>query len=102
MNNAFAEFISPLVSHLHHSDPTINSIHFSYPSKSYFSSIEEILTKENIEILQLISRGTEITINSKQVHKIQQISILLCNDDLFESLQKLYPESNKEQKFENI
>ena len=60
MNNTFAEFISPLVSHLHHSDPTINSIHFSYPSKSYFSSIEETLTKENIKILQLISRGTKL------------------------------------------
>lgn len=28
MNKIFAEFLSPIVSHIHHSDPTINSIFF--------------------------------------------------------------------------
>ena len=37
MKNLFAEFISPYVSQIHQSDPTINSIHFSNTNSSISS-----------------------------------------------------------------
>ena len=47
MKNLFAEFISPYVSQIHQSDPTITSIHFSNKNstnqskKNYLSKMSE-------------------------------------------------------------
>lgn len=34
MNNIYAEFISPIVSHLHHSDPTISQLSYELPQNA--------------------------------------------------------------------
>ena len=92
MNSIFAEFISPIVSRLHYSDPTIDSINFNYPSNANFPRFEELFTEEMNNLLQQISKGFPISINSDQALKMQQISILLCNNELFNCIQNLYPQ----------
>ncbi|KAK8835519.1 hypothetical protein M9Y10_044361 [Tritrichomonas musculus] len=91
MNSVFAEFISPLVSRLHHSDPTIDSIHYDNPLSKNLPSFEELFTEEMKTLLQQISKGFPISINSEQAVKMQQIAILLCNNELFNSIQDLCP-----------
>lgn len=90
MNRIFAEFISPNVSHIHHSDPTIDSYQFCYPQNAIFPPIEELFTEEMVNLLKLISQGIQVSINSDQAKKMQHISILLGNSELFNSLQGLH------------
>lgn len=93
MKNIFAEFLSPIVSRIHRSDPTIDSVYFKCPENTTFMPFEELFSDEMIKLIHQISEGEEITINPEQSKKIQQVSILLCNNELFNSLQALYPES---------
>lgn len=90
MNRIFAEFISPNVSHIHHSDPTIDSYQFCYPQNANFAPIKEIFTEEMVNLLKLISQGIQVSITSDQSKKMQHISILLGNSELFNSLQGLH------------
>ena len=89
MSRVFAEFISPVVSHLHHSDPTANQIHYRYPSKASFPRYEEIFTKENIQLIKDLSRGTPIEIRKEQIKGMRMISILLCNQELYNKINEL-------------
>lgn len=89
MSRIFAEFISPVVSHLHHSDPTANQIHYRYPSKASFPRYEEIFTKENIQLIKDLSRGTPIEIRKEQIKGMRMISILLCNQELYNKINEL-------------
>lgn len=83
MRTIFAEFISPVVSHLHHSDPTANKIHFKYPSKANFPQYEEIFTENNFQLLHDLSRGSAVEIKKDQMKGMRMISILLCNQELY-------------------
>ena len=91
MSNIFAEFISPTVSQLHKTDPTINSIQydnlFTNDSKVL---IEEIFTDETLSLLKTISCGLPIEINHEQGFNMQLISIILNNEELFEKINKIY------------
>lgn len=98
MNNIFAEFLSPIVSRLHQSDPTIDSIHYKTPKNGNSPTYEELFSEEIVQLLKEISRGQQISINKDQSIKLQQISILLCNNELFDSIEKLYPEETKDDK----
>ena len=53
MKNIFAEFISPVVSHLHQTDPTINTIDFGAINKMKQDDINKLskilITSTNIE-----------------------------------------------------
>ena len=84
MKTIFAEFISPKVSKIHHSDPTISSINFSDQLKG-ITLTENILTK-----FKLISQGESIDINEEESFQMKIISILLENQDLFSKLNELY------------
>lgn len=101
MRNINAEFLSPIVSRIHHSDPTIDSIYFKYPQNGAFSPFEELFSDETIKLITQISDGEEVTISSEQANKMQQVSILLCNDELFKSMQALYPQSGDESVIES-
>lgn len=86
MKSFFAEFISPIVSHFHQVDPTINSINFgklNIKNENEFTELSKsILTPETISLLQQISSGFTIDINEEQAIKLRFLSILLGNDEL--------------------
>lgn len=78
MKNLFAEFISPYVSQIHQSDPTITSIHFSN-NNSTDRLKKKFLTKMSDEVFSLfesISKGNSIDIDKEECFQLQIISIL--------------------------
>ena len=95
MNNIFAEFISPKVSNIHKSDPTINLINFN----DLFDNI--IINESTFSKFQLIASGETIEIKEEEVFEMKLISILIDNEELFCKLNDLYPndinESNIDQ-----
>ena len=42
MKNIYAEFISPVISHLHQTDPTINTIDFGEINSNKFQEFKEL------------------------------------------------------------
>lgn len=84
LNNILAEFISPIVSHMHYSDPTIDSLCINYPIKSESSLLKNLFTEDIISFFQDISNGISIEVNEEQATKIQLLSILICNEELFQ------------------
>ena len=94
MKKIFAEFISPVISNLHHSDPTIEQIRFDdlYPNNSveFKKFIKDILTEETISLLHEISNGSTIEINSSQSFQLRFLSILLGNEELFDKINELF------------
>ena len=104
-SNVFAQFLSPIVSHLHHSDPTIESIHFDYPFESKLlnlSNIDELISEDIISILQEISKGSSISLNNTQSNKLQILSIFFDNDELFNKLEELFPKNKKDENIDNF
>ena len=91
MDRISAEFISPIVSSLHYSDPTISSITFKTNPEFDNFAFESIIDQDITAQLIMISSGSAIKINEEQCFKMQQIAILLGNDELFHKLGELYP-----------
>lgn len=91
MNNYLAEFISPKVSHLHHSDKTINSINISCPKEKDIPSFNEIFSEDIVDIIHQISIGSSVEITEDQSSKMKFISIFLGNEELYKKLDDLYP-----------
>ena len=92
MKNLFAEFISPYVSQIHQSDPTINSIHFCNKNSTNLSK-NKYLTEMNEELFCLfesISKSDSIEIDYKQCFHLQIISFLLENKEMFRKLDVLF------------
>lgn len=90
MNRFFAEFISPSVSHLNHSDPTNNVIHFDN------DKYQDIFTQDMVDIIQQISHGYSIELKEDQIHKMRIISIIFDNQELFNKINELYSIDIKE------
>ena len=91
MDNIFAEFISPIVSHLHHSDPTINQLCYKMPPNTKIPRFDEIFTDDLITKLKLISSGVQTELNETESQKMRLASILLCNEELFNKIDELFP-----------
>lgn len=85
LNNIYAEFISPIVSNLHHSDPTIDSIHF----ENNFN--EDLFSEDILSLFKNISRGIPVKFNSEQGFKLQLISIIIDNEELLEKINQIHP-----------
>lgn len=105
MNNQSAEFISPPVSRLHFTDPTVNLICYD---DFFDDSINEcskryntIFTEDIIQLLYQISGGYSIEVDEEQSIKMRFISLLLGNDELFNKLSELFPLKNDETNFED-
>lgn len=98
MNTIFAEFISPTVSRLHRTDPTIESICFDeniISKRSIKVNTDQILTEDIISLLLQVATGHSIELNEEQGYKMRIISILLDNQELFLKINEIYPnESN--------
>ena len=100
--NLFAEFISPYVSQIHQSDPTITSIHFpnnnctNQSKTNYLSKMSE----EVFSHFESISKGDSIDIDKEQCFQLQIISILLKNKEMFKKLDELFDDEKEEENFE--
>lgn len=100
MNSMCAEFLSPLVSHLHHSDPTIDSIHLQLPPNVNMNDSNDYISDDLKHIIIDLSNGSQVTINETQSEKIRYLSILLCNEELYSKMRELYPKENEEEQIQ--
>ena len=91
MEKIFAEFISPNVAHIHLSDPTISQFRISYKINPLFPHFNEIFTEDIVSFIHSISMGSSISINENQAFKLEFISILLGNEELFKLLNSTFP-----------
>lgn len=105
LNRISAEFISPPVSRLHYSDPTIDFIRydeiFEDSEKERSKRYNQIFTEDIISLLYQISSGYSIELDEEQSIKMRFISLLLGNDELFAKLDELFPLENIESNFES-
>lgn len=88
MSKIFADFISPLISRLHYSDPTLTT--YEYPKDD---SISDVFTENVLQHFKRLSHGEQIEINEEEIIKLQKLSILLCNDELLNKLERLKSKS---------
>lgn len=93
LKSIFAEFVSPIVSHLHLSDPTINSINFNEilngKNCQKEISLNKFLNEQSFSKIVEISQGNSISINTKNTNEIKDLlyfSILLGNNELYTKL----------------
>lgn len=95
MNKVFAEFLSPRVSQLHQSDPTICSINiqsiFNRNSSTNPFNNKDFFTEDILSIIQQISIGASVNISEDQSLKIRIISIILGNEELYKKINELFP-----------
>lgn len=91
MNRVFAQFISPKVAQIHHSDPTINSFEIDYIEDIEAQNKEDIFSKDIIMLFKNISQGSQISITEEQSIKLRILSIILCNEELLKIIDDLYP-----------
>lgn len=103
MDKMMAEFISPIVSKMHHSDKTIDSIQFEIPENIEFFKFEEICTNEIFSLLRQISQNFYLIDQNKLVslpksilHTIISNEKLKLNseDSLFEFINKIFENDN--------
>lgn len=110
MSNVKAEFLSPIVSRIHQTDPTINSIQFKMPllinKKNKKSSKSNVISENVINCLKELSEGRKIQINEDQSYEIRSISMLLGNNELYSEMSRIFPidinEKNVKENFEKI
>lgn len=99
MDVFLAEFISPRVSHLRQTDPTINSINLINGQNN--EKFKEIFDIEFVNVFITICKGEEITIDQGMIEKVLILSIILDNSYLYEEMNKLYSiEDNKEEELQ--
>lgn len=91
MRNINSEFISPIVSHLHHIDPTIDRFNFTTKANDYQLHKKELLSEDIIDCLKEISKGNQIDLNDEQIKKMLIISIFVGNEELFKKMNELHP-----------
>lgn len=82
MDKIFAEFLSPTVSKIHLSDPTVDCLNFEYMLTSEFPNYDEFFTDDIFDILQKISRGYLVDVKNEQAMKLIVISRLIGNKEL--------------------
>lgn len=91
-NQILADFISPRVSHIHHADPTVNSINLNdFIQEQQISQFSSIFTKKAVDQIKNLIEGLPIEIDLEQIDQLRLLSILLENDDLYSELNELFP-----------
>ena len=80
INNIFADFISPVVSKMHLSDPTINCIDFTEQTNGV------TITDDVLLLIKSLSKGSSIEIDENQIVQMQTISILLGNKEILSQI----------------
>ena len=97
MSKIFADFISPLISQIHQSDPTMKK--YKYPSDD---CMKTIFSESNLEHFKNICNGNEVKINEKEGRNLQDLSILLWNEELFKTIDAIFEFDKKEMKIDEI
>ena len=101
MRSIFAEFISPVVSQLHQTDPTINTINLDkitgMKQDDFTKYSKSLITSDIISLLYQISRGSTNEINEEQSIKLLLLSILLGNNELHQKLNELFQTNYNEE-----
>lgn len=68
----FADFISPYVSQIHQSDPTINFLCLNdFVTKQKQNQISDIITLDLIENIKQLVNGYSIEVDEKMCHKLR-------------------------------
>ena len=98
MKNLFAEFVSPYVSQIRQSDPTINSIRFCNKNSTNQSQTNYLsqMSDEVFALFESISKGEKIEIDDKQCFQLQILSILIKNEEMFMKLDELFEKEDDE------
>ena len=102
----FAEFISPIVSHLHQSDPTIDTLNFNDIMNNILrlkieTNNNEIITETTLSNLKKISEGYPITISSNkeeeniETRNLLYLSILIGNGELYQKIKHITTTNNE-------
>lgn len=96
-NKYFAEFISPVISHLHQCDPTIDFINFEdmineNGGGKRTKQRQQFFTSDSISLFERILSGSAVEIPDKDQMGLRIISILLGNNELYENLLKINPQ----------
>ena len=78
MNRFLAEFVSPRVSSLHYSDPTINVLRLDEIINEKINFNTEI----NVEILKSITHGESVDIDFNESQKLRILSLFLGNQEI--------------------
>lgn len=91
MKKIFAEFLSPIVHQIHLSDPTVDSLDFDFISDPDLPNLDQLFEGKIIEYLLKISNGFSIEVSKEENEKLQLISIILNNKELFDKLNDLNP-----------
>lgn len=92
LKNIYSEFISPIVSHMHHADPTIDRLYIDYQIKSTATTNDHGNDISGIQTLIVnISSGQSIEMNKEQLQDMRNISIFLGNEELFNKINEIFP-----------
>lgn len=88
-----AEFLSPIVSHLHNCDPTIDLISYDdqYNKLKHFSQFDDPISDKIIAQLIKLSKGSPIEISESDSNGYRIISFILGNEELYNKINELYP-----------
>lgn len=104
MKNLFAEFISPYVSQIHQSDPTIDFIQLLNKSEAKNHLNSDLISKiseDTYSLFEALSKGNSINITKDGSLQLQIISVLLQNEELFQKLNELFYEKNSSKTEDN-
>lgn len=90
-NKINAEFISPVISHLHQCDPTINSMNIEdiFIKKSNQSNVN--ISESAISSFEELLKGSPIDIKEKDEAFFRYLSIILGNDEMYHQIVSLNP-----------
>ena len=108
LQKLFAEFLSPIVSHFHQCDPTIKSIKYDEiltetGTTSLTKQISDIFDNDHtISQIISISQGYSIEISSNEdseteIKNLLYMSILFGNEELYDKINTITKQSNKEE-----
>lgn len=90
IDKIFAEFISPIVSHAHLSDPTIDTIDYNSLTNLEVN-FDNYFTDELDDLFCKLASGISIDINLDQAQQLKYLSIFLGNQELFDLLNAMFP-----------
>lgn len=82
LEKIFAQFLSPKVSQIHLSDPTVDFLNFEFMLTSKFPKYDEFFSDDIFDLLQKISRGYSVDVKDNQAHKLALVAMLLGNKEL--------------------
>lgn len=101
-NKIIAEFISPRVSHIHRSDPTINSIDISNIFSKISQKFLSLFTEKSISKFECLIEGKTIEISEPDLTFFRVLSIFLGNDEIYEKIKNMNSKCIEEKSIDDL